>query len=227
MWFSFGREPSLLEASKTEQQGAIERLIVSSTLHKGYYLLLVLSILIVTPGLLVNNGAVIIGGMILAPLIIPILLLSLSLLDGSMRGIFHALKVLAFSLILTIALSSVLTTVFARTEHVVEWIPSQISPGIYLFIAFCSGIAAAFAWVKEDLAPTIAGVAIAVSLLPPLCAAGIGLALLEYSLVRNSLVLFVANFLGILVAAFLVFLVMGFLQSGKLEERIIKKKERE
>jgi uncharacterized hydrophobic protein (TIGR00271 family) len=225
MWFGFKRS-SLLEASKSEQEEAIERLILSSTMKRGYYLLLLLSTLLVTPGLLVNNAAVIIGGMILAPVIVPILLLALSILDGSLRGIIHSMKVIILSLILTVGLSSMLTVIFSRTYLVVEWIPDIIRPGIYLFIAFVSGIAAAFAWVKEDLAPTIAGVAIAVSLLPPICAVGIGFAFKDIPLVQNSSVLFVANFLGILVAAFLVFLVMGFLESGKMTEKVFKKSEK-
>jgi uncharacterized membrane protein len=73
--------------------------------------------------------------------------------------------------------------------------------------------------VKKNLAPTIAGVAIAVSLLPPLCAAGIGIALGQYVLVKNSLVLFGANFIGICMAAFLVFWILGFLDAGKAEEK--------
>jgi uncharacterized hydrophobic protein (TIGR00341 family) len=221
------REPgSFLHATNKERYNAIERLISSATLSKGYYLLLVLSALIVTPGILIHNTPVVIGGMILAPLIIPILSLSLSLVAGNIRGIFRSLAILLMSIMTIIVISALLTYLFARAYNVIEWIPDDIDSGVYVFIAFCSGVAAAFAWVKEDLAPTIAGVAIAVSLLPPLCAAGISLALAKMLLLQNSLILFTANFLGISVAAFLVFWILGFLEYGHIEEKVIKKQDK-
>ena len=217
------REASLLESTRQERQEAIENLVSQGTLRSGYYLLLLLAILIVTPGLLLNNVSVIIGGMILAPLMIPMLSLSLSLVSGSLDGILRSLKILLFSILIVLLASALLTTVLSQTYHVVSWIPDQITPGIYIFIAFCSGVAGAFAFVKKNLASTIAGVAIAVSVLPPLCAAGIGLALNQYSLVKNSLILFGANFVGICMAAFIVFWVLGFLDTGNAEKKAIEK----
>ncbi|MFA7681870.1 MAG: DUF389 domain-containing protein [Candidatus Peribacteraceae bacterium] len=219
--FFWRRSSSLLEATKKEQQEAITSLISQGTIKSGYYMLLLLATLIVTPGLLLDNVAVVIGGMILAPLMIPILTLSLALVSGNIRGTVRSLKILALSILIVMGIAMMLTYVLSRAYNVVSWIPDQISPGIYIFIAFCSGVAGAFAWVKKNLAPTIAGVAIAVSLLPPLCAAGIGIALGQYVLVKNSLVLFGANFIGICMAAFLVFWILGFLDAGKAEEKAI------
>lgn len=221
--FFADHQKHLLQASRKEQLEAIEKLIGAASVRRGYYLLLILSSLIVTAGLLTDQAAVIIGGMILAPIIVPILSLALSLLVASIRGIVHSLWILFLSILTTWALAALMTFVTAKTYDVILWIPETINPGIYLFIAFCSGVAAAFAWVKEELAPTIAGVAIAVSLLPPLCAAGIAIALGQYDLLRNSLVLFLANFLGILLAAFLVFWILGFLTTRKAQERALKR----
>ncbi len=222
VWLFHHREPSLLETTKKEQQEAIENLISQGTLHSGYYLMLFLATLIVTPGLMLNNVAVIIGGMILAPFIVPILSLSLALVSGNLRGTARSLKILIISILIAFLTSALIALVLSRAYHVVSWIPEQISPGIYIFIAFCSGVAGAFAWVKKNLAPTIAGVAIAVSILPPLCAAGIGLALGQYLLMKNSLILLAANFIGMCMAAFLVFWVLGFLDAGKVEDKVIK-----
>jgi len=139
----------------------------------------------------------------------------------------RSIRILFISILLVLVTSALLTLILSQTYHVVSWIPEQISPGIYVLIAFCSGIAAAFAWVKENLSPTIAGVAVAVSLLPPLCAVGIGLALAEFMLVKNSSLLFGANFIGICMAAFLVFWVLGFLDSSKVQDKLIEKSEKE
>jgi len=214
-----------LEATKGEQIAAIEKLVENEKLGSGYYLLLVLATLIVTPGLLIDNVAVIIGGMVLAPLMIPLLSFSLSLVSGNLNGFWRSLRILVISMVITIGSAAVLTLVVSRAYHVVRWIPDEISPGIYIFIAFCSGVAGSFAWVKENLAPTIAGVAMAVSLIPPLCAAGIGLALGQFTLVQNSLVLFIANLAGICMAAFLVFWILGFLATGKIEQKVLEKNE--
>lgn len=219
----FRREDSLLEATRQERQEAIQKLISQGSMKSGYYLLLVLATLIVTSGLLLDNVSVIIGGMILAPLMVPLLLLSLSLVAGNTRGIIRSLSILAISIVITVATSGVLTLILARAHIVVSWIPEQITPGVYVLIAFCSGTAGAFALVKENLAPTIAGVAIAVSLLPPLSAIGIGFALGQQNLVQNSSILLLSNLFGMCVAAFLVFWVLGFLSAGAVEEKVIQK----
>ncbi|HVW67201.1 MAG TPA: DUF389 domain-containing protein [Candidatus Peribacteraceae bacterium] len=222
----FPQRTSILEATAEERLEAIENLIRTSTIQGGYYLLLILAVLIVTPGLLVNNTAVIIGGMVMTPLLSPILLLAISLVSGSLKGIGHALLVIVFSLLLTLFLSALLARIFVQAGSGVEWIPQSISPNIYFFIAFCSGIAAAFAWVKKEIAPTIAGIAIAVSLLPPLCAVGVGLSYLDWQLAINSSALFVMNFAGILMAACFVFAVLGFLPARAIEEKALQKKGR-
>ncbi|MCB9808695.1 DUF389 domain-containing protein [Candidatus Peribacteria bacterium] len=223
--FLFKNDTSLLEASRKERHEAIERLISMGTFHSGYYLLLLLATLIITPGLLINNVSVIIGGMILAPLLIPLLSISLSLVSGNINGFLRSLKILLVSLVLTLATSASLTLILAEAGLVVNWIPDSINTGVYIFIAFCSGIAAAFAWVKEDLSSSAAGVAVAVSLLPPLCAVGIGIALWQPVLINNSLVLFLANLVGICLAGFLVFWILGFINTADVEEKAIKKTE--
>lgn len=225
MFWIHSSKNSFFEVSRKQQHETIEKLISQGTVHSGYYIYLVLATFIVTPGLFLNNIPVVIGGMILAPLMIPLLSLSLSLVSGSVHGMLRSFKILVYSIILAVLTSAIVTFSLAQTYGNIVWLPEEIQPGIYLFIAFCSGIAAAFAWVKEDLAPTIAGVATAVSLLPPLCIAGVGLAMQDYIQVQNSLIIFVANLLGIIIAAFLVFWVLGFLQTGELEEKIIEKVE--
>ncbi|MDA1209113.1 MAG: TIGR00341 family protein [bacterium] len=222
MWFIGHHKESILVASRKEQSSAIQKLVDQESLGSGYYLALIIAICIVTPGLLIDNVSVIIGGMILAPLMIPLLALSMSLVAGSLQGFIRSIKVLVISIILTLSISALLTMVLSRAYNVVTWIPEEISPGVYIFIAFCSGTAGAFAWVKENLSASVAGVAIAVSLLPPLCAAGIGMALRQTSLVQNSLILFGANLVGICMAAFIVFWVLGFLDKGDMEEKVIE-----
>lgn len=218
----FHSHTSLLKASHAEQGEAIEKLIAATTLRKGYYLLLVLSVLIVTPGLLIDNAAVVIGGMVIAPVLIPILSFALSIVTRSWRGVMHSLTVLSVTIAAAILLSYITTRITAETHAEILWIPATVDPLLYFFIAFCSGIAAAFAWVKEDIAPTIAGIAISVSLLPPLCATGIAAGLNNLTLASNSLLIFLLNVSGILAAAVLVFVLLGFIRSQDATEKAVQ-----
>ncbi|MEK7563180.1 MAG: DUF389 domain-containing protein [Patescibacteria group bacterium] len=213
---------SLLKASRAEQGEAIEKLISATTFTKGYYLLLVLSVLIITPGLLIDNVAVVIGGMVIAPVLIPILSFALSIVARSWRGMMHSLTVLGATIAIAILLSYITTRITAETQAQILWIPANIDPQLYFFIAFCSGIAAAFAWVKEDIAPTIAGITISVSLLPPLCATGIAAGLGNLTLARTSLQIFLLNVSGILIAAVLVFILLGFIRSQHATEKAVQ-----
>lgn len=222
MFFLNSPEPSIIHASTEERYEAIERLIAPATLRRGYYLLLTLSVSIITAGLLADNPSVIIGGMVMAPLLLPILSLSLSIVTRSWKGMLQSARVLFYSLVLTFILSYGISWVMEQTPFNVTWIPDAITPELYIFIAICSGIAAAFAWVKEDFAPSIAGIAIAVSLLPPLCAVGIASAHVDLMLAQNSLLLFLLNLAGIIAGATTVFILLGFTRSGKQQEKIIK-----
>ena len=223
-WLS-EQKPPFFQATKAEQSDSIDRLISQGTFRRGYYLFLVLATLIVTPGLFLDNVAVVIGGMILAPLLIPLLSLSLSLVTGNLKGIMRSLRILFLSILIVLLTAAVMTAILKNVYEAIPLYPQIISPGVYIFIAFCSGIAGAFAWVKEDYAPAIAGVATAVALLPPLCISGIGLAIGDYTLLKGSFVIFAANLLGITMAAFLVFWILGFLKMRKVEDKVIEKEE--
>ena len=215
------KDPSFLEATRKEQHNTVERLIELGTFRSGYFVMLMLATLIVVPGLLLNNVTVVIGGMILAPLMIPILSLSLSVVSGSVRGALRSLQLLLLSIIIPLITAWAITLAFSKTYNVITWIPERIDPGIYTFIAFCSGVAGTLAWIKENLSASIAGVAVAVALLPPLCAAGIAIGLSEPVVLKNSLLLFFANLTGIAVASFLVFLTLGFLGAGEIQKKAI------
>jgi len=222
LMFLFKSDDSILSATSAERKEAMETLIGATTFDKGYYLLLALSILIVTPGLLLDNASVVIGGMVMAPLLSPILLLALSIVTGSVRGMVHAGLVLLWSIGIILVLSFGFTWVATHTAQEIHWIPTQMEPSLYAFIAFCSGIAAALAWVKKEIASTIAGIAISVSLLPPLAAAGVGLVFLDFPLAITGSMLFGMNVLGIMLGSIGVFLLFGLLSQKHVEDNVLK-----
>lgn len=225
MSFLFHKPDSIFASSKKEQQEAIDRLIGQGSLRSGYYLFLFLATLIVTPGLLLNNIAVIIGGMVLAPLMIPMLSISLSLVSGSLSGLWRSFRILVISIAICMTTAAVVSMFIERTGDVVSWIPAEISSSVYFLIAIASGVSGAFAWVKEEFAPTFTGITMAVSLLPPLASAGMALNFMQPFLLRNSLLLFTANLLGIILGALIVLTILGFFTAKKVEEKAIEKHE--
>lgn len=227
MWKLFSHGPtSILDASSGERQEAIARLVEATTLRKGYYLLLTLSIVIVTLGLLAENAPIIIGGMVVAPLLTPILLLAMSIVSRSMRGVRHAVTVLFASIAIALLLAPALTWIVAHITPLPVFVPARIHAAVYLLVALCSGIVASLAWVKKEWSATISGIAISVSLLPPLCSAGIGFGLQRADVLHTGLTVFSMNVLGILGAATVTFILLGFSQLGHVTERSVRNEER-
>lgn len=227
MWKLFSHEqPSILQASDGERHEAIEHLVGATTLRQGYYLLLMLSVVIVTAGILVENPPIVIGGMVVAPVLTPILLLAVSAVSRSFRGTRHALVTLAITVVLTVALAAGLTWTISHVIGAPTLAPSPIHPLVYLLVALCSGAIASLAWVKREWAPAIAGIAISVSLMPPLCTAGIAFALGSTPMMESSMTIFSTNALGILVTAIVTFILLGFARFGRVTEQTVRDEQK-
>ena len=92
-------------------------------------------------------------------------------------------------------------------------------------IAFSSGIAGAFAFVRSDLSASLSGVAVSASLLPPLCATGIGTVLRDAALVKGAIFIFLLNVVGIIIASAFVFWQLGFREARSVEVKEVEKAE--
>ncbi len=179
--------------------------------------LLVLAASIATFGLLGDSLAVVIGAMIVAPLMLPIMGLAFSVSIGDRRKIVSTLLVSFAGIAMAVAVGFVLTLPIARVTHpeAIQQIMIRTSPHLLdLMAALATGLAGAFAISRRDVSDTLPGVAIAVSLVPPLANVGILLALGEPNLASGSLLLFVTNYVAILLTGSLVFVVMGFRQAA-------------
>jgi len=96
-------------------------------------------------------------------------------------------------------------------ENITPEMRARLSPTLLdLSVAVISGIAGAYAHAKEEIAKSLAGVAIAVALVPPLSVAGIGFGWGDWSMAKGASLLFITNLVGISLAASATFLVMGF-----------------
>jgi uncharacterized hydrophobic protein (TIGR00271 family) len=188
----------------------LESLIPDSRLSLNFSVLLLGSCTIATLGLLVNNVAVIIGAMIIAPLMLPIqafaygaLEARLSLLQSGAATIFVgscASIALAALLSKVVALPTLSSEIFARSK------PTLLDLGI----ALAAGVICGFARVRPAVSASLAGTAIAVALMPPLCVIGIALAHGDGKLALGATLLYLTNLLGIMLACMVVYVVAGF-----------------
>jgi uncharacterized hydrophobic protein (TIGR00271 family) len=175
-----------------------------------FFVLMVLSTLLATTGLFQSSAPVIIGAMILAPLMSPIV----SLAMGVVRADTSMLKSSSITLWLGIAtaiLVSCIYTYFMPLSSITSEIQSRLNPNILdLMVAIISGIAGAYANSKSEVAKSLAGVAIAVALVPPLSVTGIGIGWGNIDVIYGSFLLFVTNLVGITLAASLTFIILGY-----------------
>ena len=169
-----------------------------------FAVLLFLSSVIAAYGVLGDSVATVIGAMIIAPLMIPIMATAAGLVIGDMYRAGRALLTVIVGVIGVIFTAWIIST-FLNTTIVSYTINSQIvgriSPSLTdLAIALACGVAGAFAMSRSDVADSLPGVAISISLVPPLCVVGIGLAGREWGVAWGAMLLFLTNFVSILLA---------------------------
>lgn len=201
-----------------QRADCIERIKTGATPDASYYVLIVLSTLIASYGLLSNSTATVIGAMIVAPLMGPILGLAMGTVLGDTRMFRHSLVAELSGVVLVVA-TGILVAQFvgiAQIDFQASEIANRTRPTLFdLAIGFAAGLAGAFCLVHPGLQAGIAGVAIAVALVPPLSVTGLTTAgwlagELPWRPAFGSFMLFLANFLTIELASGLLFAAMGF-----------------
>ena len=169
-----------------------------------YVVLLFLSTVIATIGVVGNSVAIVIGAMIIAPLMRPIMATAAGLVMGDMKRAGSSFLIVLASVAGVLGTAWLLTELSVVTVISVEnndQFSSRTSPRLIdLYAALASGAAGAFAISRKDVADSLPGVAIAISLVPPICVAGIALAEGEWTAAGGAMLLFLTNFLSILLA---------------------------
>ena len=196
----------------------VEHIRQGATPGPAYYILIVLSSLIAAYGLLSNSTATVIGAMLVAPLMGPILGLAMGTVLGEARMFRHSLIAELSGVVLVIATGAAVAQ-FVGVDHIdfaASEIAGRIRPTLYdMAIGLAAGLAGSFCLIHPGLRSSVAGVAIAVALVPPLTVTGITTAgwlhgLVPWRSAFGSFMLFLANFLTIELAAGVLFYVAGF-----------------
>ncbi len=158
-----------------------------------YFVLLSASVVVCTLGLLTNNTAVVIGGMLIAPLTWPLSRVGLGVARSNPKHIYRGALLVAASILIG-AISAYIITTISPLKIINEEILARTSPTLMdLFVALSAGLVAAISITQKKIADSLAGVAIAASLMPPLCAVGITLSLNQLSFSFGALLLFLVN----------------------------------
>lgn len=188
----------------------VESIHEEAFMDVGFLSQLIISAVIATCGLLTNNNAVIIGAMIIAPLTWPIINVGMAVAKGNMNRFIHSFGILFLSVALSLV-TVLIVSIFIPFQNVTPEILSRVSPTFTdLIIALAAGVIAALATVSEKVSNSIAGVAVAASLLPPLCVIGIGFIMRDYDITYGSTLLFTANLLAMMLVSSFVFSILGF-----------------
>jgi uncharacterized hydrophobic protein (TIGR00271 family) len=177
----------------------------------GIYLgLMVLSTMLAAAGLYLNSASVIIGAMLLAPLMAPIVSLSMGILRGDIGLFRKSIGKIVLGVCIAL-LSSILITFLFPHKPVTDEMQARLNPTLLdLAVAVISGIAAASSKSFKEISQSLVGVAIAVALVPPLTVAGIGIGRLDFHFFYEAFLLFATNLVGIIVSATFTFRVLGY-----------------
>lgn len=227
-WYSWW----LPNLKKVDRQDSCQRIAESSAPKPTYYVLIVLSTLIASYGLVSNSTATVIGAMIVAPLMGPILGLALGTVLSDTRMFRRALTAESTGVVLVI-LTGILVALVVGPEHI-DFSSSEIAgrtrPTLYDFaIGLAAGLAGGYCTVHPGLQASVAGVAIAVALVPPLAVTGLTTAgwlqgEVGFQEAFGSFMLFFTNLVTIELASATVFYGTGFRQGHANSQKAIWRK---
>jgi len=177
--------------------------------QSSFALMLFLSVGIASLGLSENSTATIIGAMIIAPLGQPIVALGGAIALGWRIQSFRMVGIIITGTISSIIVAYIIGLTFPDLTPN-EQILIRTAPDLRdLGIALLAGAAGSYGYYRSEYSTVLAGVAIAVALVPPICVCGLMLEQGHFILASGSMLLFFTNFLGIAFSAILVFFLLG------------------
>lgn len=194
-----------------EPQTDIETSIRSGVSFKGSQLLtLIFAIFIASLGLNTNSVAVIIGAMLISPLMGPIIGMGLGIAIQDFALVRRSLKNISAAVLGSLLASAIYFLISPQYEGSSQLL-ARTSPSIYdVFVALFGGAAGILSIAAKNKGQVLPGVAIATSLMPPLCTAGYGLATMQMHFFLGALYLFFTNMIFIFFATWIGVKLMGF-----------------
>ena len=180
-------------------------------------LLLFLSAVVASAGVLGDSTATVIGAMIIAPLAVPIQGIAVAIVAGEPRRLTFSFLVLLAGSAATIAIGALMAWRLPELAPLSQnsQVTGRTSPStIDLYAAAATGLAGALGIARKDVSDILPGVAIAISLVPPLAVVGVTMADGDFAGAFGAFVLFATNVLAIIVMCGLLFWGLGYHRSS-------------
>ena len=191
----------------------VDRLNSNSRFDFDFVALMSLATLIAALGLARDSGAVVIGAMLVAPLMTPLVAVGLALVQANEKLLKDAIKsvMLGFAVALMIGVvTGVCLKLAAPNFPISPQMAARSFPNmIDLIVAMASGVAAAYAMGRPHLVSALPGVAIAAALVPPIATAGLAVPLGSWFLAGGAALLFFTNVIAIILGTAITFWAVG------------------
>ena len=187
----------------------IELFEKSAEWNIDFIVMMALATALAALGLLQNSTPVVIGAMLVAPLMSPLIGSGFALVQGNLDLFLGSMKAMSYGVICGFLISFLLGFCTMEYELTLEVMARGNVNILDLLVALLSGMAAAYSMGRPELFATIAGVAIAAALVPPLAVVGIACASGVYWLAGASAVLLITNLVAIIIGAAIVFRCLG------------------
>jgi len=194
---------------RAERKELVGRIALGADGGVDFIVMMLLAATLASLGLLQGSTAVVIGAMLVAPFMGPLVAAGLALTQGNLSMFRSALSVCGQGILLGLGASLFFGAINPGFEASME-IEARGNPDVLdLFIALASGMVAAYAMGRPNVSGTLAGVAIAAALLPPLAVVGIGLTNDELIIAAYAAILFATNLVAIILGAAIIFRLLG------------------
>jgi uncharacterized hydrophobic protein (TIGR00271 family) len=190
-------------------------------INSAYFTLIVLSTMLATVGLYLSSTSVLVGAMLLAPLMAPIISLAMGLLRRDKVLLQKSSIKITIGVVIALMAAALISLLFPHKPITPE-MEARLNPTVLdLAVAIIAGIAGAYTKSFKEIMQSLAGVAIAVALVPPLSVAGIGLGQGDIHFFAQAFLLFSTNLIGIIFAATFTFRILGFSPAVRSKRGIV------
>jgi uncharacterized hydrophobic protein (TIGR00271 family) len=212
-----------------DKASLVRKLVENGTPDFDYFYLIGLSTLMATLGLLLDSSSIVIGSMLIAPLMYPILGVSLGLvmMNTNISLLSRALSTLTKSLAVGLGLAVLAAfffgdaTMYQTAEVMARTVPSHL----HLLVALVAGAAVSYMLARPEWGDALPGVAIAVALIPPLASIGIGVAYWDVVIIKGASLILFLNLFGIIAVSVVIFLLMNLSEKENIANSTVRREE--
>ena len=211
---------SLLELSWEKKSATVEQIINEiNDIGIAYWSQMILSVVIATFGLMIDATAVVIWAMLIAPILSPLEWIAFATTTGNKKIFLKSFRLLFLSVLLGILVAVLFTLIIPSFQLSTEILSRTQPTLIDLWIALASWVIAFLSFGYERIQWSLAWVAMAAALVPPISVVGIGIGLLRMDIAWGSFLLFITNLVAIILMGVVIFYLFGFYPKQKDDQQ--------